>query len=238
MSRPASRNAFGDIVDSTGIVDHESLEGLHSSASAPGLVGLQNHGLTASHSFASAVGTSLSRVTTPEPKVIGRPLGSAVPPMGSKVFSIEKSGIGFGTQNGHSSSMSDLADMASSLSGLNLSGVRHAEQDSFLKSKLQMEIDNHPDVLLSTPSNVNLPRHNGTVTNLNTFSSNDQVNPLKKTSSFASLRSKVHSAGNVTSPSIDFTGHVPDAYLGNSKMNALYNNHLETGLFLFFSFTL
>ncbi|CAL0321295.1 unnamed protein product [Lupinus luteus] len=229
ISRPSSRNAFGDMVDSTGIVDRELFEGLRSSASTPGLVGLQNHGLNASHSFASAVGTSLSRVTTPEPHVIGRPFGSAVPPMGSKVFSVEKSGIALGTPNGHSSSMPDIADMASSLSGLNLSGVRHAGQDRLLQSKLQMELGNHADVLLTTPSNFNLSGHNGIPTNLNAFNSNDQVNLLKKTASSASLRSKMNSSVNAASPSTDFAGHVPGAYLGNS-MNTVHNNHLETAL--------
>ena len=239
MSRTASHNAFGDIVDSTGIVDRESLEGLRSSASTPGLVGLQKHGVNGCHSFASAVGSSLSGVTTPEPQVIGRSLGSAVPPMGSKVFSVEKSGNGLGTQIGHSSSMTDLADMVSSLSGLSLSGARHAEQDSLLKSKLQMEVDNHPDVLLSTPINVNLPRHNGIVTNISTFSSNDQVNLLKKTASSASLRSKVPSTGNITSlPNMDYTGHAPGSYPANSKSNAVYNNQLETGLSLSLSLSL
>jgi len=233
MSRPASHNAFGDIMGSTGIVDRESFEGLRSSASTPGLVGLQNHGVNLSHSFAPSVGTSLSRVKTPEPQVIGRPVGSAASQMGGKVFSVENSGMGVGSQHGHSSNMTDLTDVVSSLAGLNLSGARHAEQDSLLKSKLQMEVDNHADVLLSTQSNVNLPRRNDIATNLNTFSSNEHVNLLKKTASSANLRSKVHSTGNAASlPSADFTGHVPSAYLVNSKLNSVYDNNLETGLSL------
>ncbi|XP_027363195.1 pumilio homolog 4 isoform X2 [Abrus precatorius] len=231
MLRPASHSAFGDIMDSTGIVDRESFEGLRSSASMPGLVGLQNHGVNLSNSLASAVGTSLSRVKTPEPQVIGRPVGSAVPQMGSKAFSAEKSGIGLGNQNGHSSSMTDLTDMVSSLSGLNLSGARRAEQDNLLKSKLQMEVDNHPDALFSTPNNVNLARHKEIVTNLNTFGSIEQVSLLKKTASLANLHSKMHSTGNAASlPSVDFNGHVPSAYLVNSKLNAIYSNNLETAL--------
>ncbi|XP_020229651.1 pumilio homolog 4 isoform X2 [Cajanus cajan] len=231
MSRPASHNAFGDIMGSTGIVDRESFEGLRSSASTPGLVGLQNHGVNISHSFASPVGTSLSRVKTPEPQVIGRPVGSAAPQMASKVFSAEKSGIGLGTQHGHSSNMTDLTDVMSSLSGLNLSGARHAEQESLLKSKLQMQVDNHADVLLSTQSNSHLLRRNDILTNLNTLSPNEQVNLLKKTASSANLRSKMHSTGNAPSlPSADFTGHAPSAYLVNSKLNSVYNNNLETAL--------
>lgn len=197
MSRPASYNAFGDIMDSTGIVDRESLEGLRSSASTPGLVGLQNHGGHVSHSFSSAVGSSLSRATTPEQQVIGRSVGSAVPQMSSN-------------HNGRSSNMADLTDMVSSLSGLNLSSARHAEQDNLLKAKLQMEVENHRNVLLSSPSNVNLPKHSEIGTDLNTFSPNERINLLQKTASFANLRSKVHSTGNLTSlSSIDFNGHVP-----------------------------
>jgi len=211
MSRPASHNAFGDIRDSTGIVDREPLEGLRSSASTPGLVGLQNHGVN-SHSFSSIVGSSLSRSTTPESHVIGRPVGSGVPQMGSKVFSTEN--IGLGIHNGHSSNMTDLAEMVSSLSGLNLSGARHAEQDSLLKSKLQVEVDNHANVMLSTPNNV----------------MNERVNLLKKTASYANLRSNAHSTGNLTNlPSIDFAGQVPGAYPANTTLNNVYNNHLETG---------
>jgi pumilio RNA-binding family len=233
MSRPASHNAFGDLIDSTGTVDHESLEGLRSSASTPGLIGLQNH------SFSAAVGSSLSRVKTPEPQVIGRPVGSAAPQMASKVFSIEKSGIGLGTQNGHSSSMTNLNDMVSSLSGLSLTGTRHAEQDSLLKSKLQMEVDNHPDVMLSAPNSVSLAGHNEIITNLNSFSSNEQVNLLKKSASLANLRSKIHSTGNATSlPGLDFTGHIPNAYHVNPKLNSVYNDKLETGLLSAFSFFL
>lgn len=225
MSRPASHNAFVDIRDSTGIVDREPLEGLRSSASTPGLVGLQNHGVN-SHNFSSVVGSSLSRSTTPESHVIGRPVGSGVPQMGSKVFSAEN--IGLGNHNGHSSNMTDLADMVSSLSGLNLSGARRAEQDNLLKSKLQVEVDNHANVMLSTPNNVNLPKHNELATDLNTFSLNERVNLLKKTASYANLRSNAHSTGNLTS--IDFAGQVPSAYPANTTLNNVYNNHLETGL--------
>ncbi|XP_057423132.1 pumilio homolog 4 isoform X2 [Lotus japonicus] len=226
MSRPASLNAFGDIMDSNSIIDHESLEGLRSSASTPGLVGLQNHSVNVSRNFASTVGSSVSRVMTPEPQVFGRSVGSAVPQMGSKVFSGEKNGIGLGTQNGYSSNMPDLTRMVSSLSRLNLSGANLAEQDILLKSKLQM-----PDVLLSTPSNVNLTGHNEILRGMNSFSSNERVNLMRKSASYSNLRSKVSSTGNLSSlSSTDFTGHVPGAYLGNSKLNTVYDNHLETAL--------
>ncbi|KAI4346308.1 hypothetical protein L6164_007221 [Bauhinia variegata] len=249
MSRAASQN----ILDSTGMVDRhpaglcngvEPLEGFHSAAVTPGLVGLQNPGATVSHNFATAVGTSLSRSATPEPQVIGRPLGSSLPPVGSKVCSVEKNPVGLIAQNGHSSSMTELADAMSSLSGLNLSNARHAEHDSLLKSQLQMEVDNRPNFLLSAPNIdknlLDLSKQNEIVKNLNAMSADEQANLMKRASSSASLRSKMHFTGfgssevssghqnSASLPNMDF--HVPGAFLANSNLKAMHNNHLHAAL--------
>lgn len=239
MSRPASYSAFGHIMDSTGMADHhstglcngvESLEALHSAA-----------GVMVSHGFASAVGSSLSRGTTPEPQIIGRSLGSTLMPVGSKVGFVEKNVAGFSAQNGRSSSMTDLAEMVSSLSGMNLSNTRHADQDSVLKSNLKNEVDSRPEFLFRTLGNGNiieLSRQNEATANHHTMSSNEQANLLKRSSSLASLHSKVHSMGNVHQtrtglPSMDNAGHVHGAYLVNPNLNAVYKNHLDIGLVLF-----
>ncbi|KAI5437779.1 hypothetical protein KIW84_023774 [Lathyrus oleraceus] len=93
ISKPSSHNASDDIRDSTGIVGRESLERLRSSASTPGLIELQNHSVN-SHSFSSVVGSSLSRSTTLESHIIGRPVRYGLPHVGSEVCSVEKSGAG------------------------------------------------------------------------------------------------------------------------------------------------
>ncbi|KAI9124705.1 hypothetical protein K1719_004627 [Acacia pycnantha] len=221
----------------------KSSECLHSAASTPGLDGLQNHDVMVSHGFASAVGSSLSRGTTPEPQVIGRPPGSALTPGAgaSKVGFVENNVVGLSAQKGHSSSMTELelAEMMSSLSSMNLSNTRHAEQDSFLQSRLQKEIGNQPDLLLRTISNgnnlVELPRHNDIVMNLNAMTSNEQANIMRRSASSASIHSKVHSTGNVhhartSLPSMDVSGHVHGAYPVNSNLNAVYKNHIDTAL--------
>ncbi|XP_028788982.1 pumilio homolog 4 isoform X2 [Neltuma alba] len=218
----------------------KSLECFHSAAATSGLDGLQNHGVMVSHAFASAVGSSLSRGTTPEPQVIGVPLGSALSPCAgaSNVGFVENNVVGLSAQKGHSSSMTELAEMMSSLSSMNLSNSRHAEQDSLLQSRLQKEIGNQPDLLLRTISNGNnleLPRHNDMVMNLNAMTSNEQASIMKRSASSASIHSKVHSIGNVhharsSLPSMDVAGHVHGAYPVNSNLAAVYKNHIDTAL--------
>ena len=68
----------------------ESIKSLHSRASAPGNVRLQSPGATVSHSFPSAVGSSLSRSTTPEPQLIARLPVSRLPPVSNRVYPVEK----------------------------------------------------------------------------------------------------------------------------------------------------
>ncbi|KAF7820155.1 pumilio-like protein 4 isoform X1 [Senna tora] len=214
----------------------ESLEGLHSAAATPSLVGLQSHDIMVSHGFASAVGPSLSRGTTPEPQIIGRSLGPALIPVGSVA---DKNLAGLSARNVHSSSMTELAEMVSSLSGMNLSNTRHAVQNSLLKSKLQQEADNQSDFFLKTLNNGNniigLSRQKEAVASHNIVSSNQQANLMRKSASSASLHSKVQSIGNVhqtctSLPAMDIADPVHGAYLVNSNLNSVYKNHLDAAL--------
>ncbi|XP_059456798.1 pumilio homolog 4 isoform X2 [Corylus avellana] len=231
LSHQGSRNAFGDTVDAKSVPDlhasglwngAESIEGLHSGAAPLSLVGVQNS-TTVSHTFASAVGSSLSRSTTPEPQLVGRTAGSGLPPVGSsRVSSIEKKNVvGSAVQNGHSFGVTELADIAVNLSGLNLTTAKHADEDSHLQSLLQLDIGNQPDFVFNVPNGhkqslqqnftdqssagkhsmttnySDLARKNGVVTILNAskITSNGQVNLPKRTSSSASLYSEINSSG-------------------------------------------
>ncbi|KDO48818.1 hypothetical protein CISIN_1g001685mg [Citrus sinensis] len=224
LSRPASCNAYGEIVG-TGIADAhragscngaESLEVLHSAAASPGLVRTKSHNRIPSHSFASAVGSSLSRSTTPEAQLVGRSSGSGLPPVGSRVGAVEKNGaVGSNVQNDI-----ELADIAATLSGLSLSNIRHADEVSHVQSQLQLNPDNQSDFLYDTSNGhnqsmkqqfmdkstadnlafsthyIDFTRKNGIVPNLNAsaINSNGQVNILKRTSS-PNLYSKMNSTG-------------------------------------------
>ena len=266
LSRPMSRNDFGDVVDGTVISDcHlgelcngvESIKSLHSRASAPGNVRVQTPGAAVSHCFPSAAGSSLSRSTTPEHQLVARPPVSGLPPVSNRVYPVEKN-IGMNVQNGRSSSMTEYSDIAANLSSLSFSRNRCVDEDSRFRSQLHAEFDNQSDFLLNMP-NVNnqsvqqqitekskaeklitstnyldLARKNGIVADLDR-----QINFPKRTFSSATLYSKVNSSGlpslegssyqNANIPSLDFIGHVPSGYPVNQKLNAVINNHEDSG---------
>lgn len=232
LSRLASRNAFGDTMDAKSIPDFhsarlcnrgESIEGLHSGATPLNLVGVQS-GTTVSHTFSSALGSSLPRSTTPEPQQVGKTASSGLPPVGSSRVSYleKKSIVGSTLQNSHPVGVTEVADIAANLSGLNLSKAKHADEDGHLQSLLQLNVDNQSDLVLKMPvghnqslqqklttdkssagelsmttNYVNLARQNGVVPSLtdSKISSNMQANFPKRTSSSANLYSKVNSLG-------------------------------------------
>ncbi|KAG4150441.1 hypothetical protein ERO13_D04G004200v2 [Gossypium hirsutum] len=226
LSRPASRNTFSDMLDVASIADPsppgfgsgaESLEGLPA-----GVAHLKSHGKTTSHSFASAVGSSLSRSTTPEQHLVGRSPGSGLPPVGSKVSLVDKKNIvGSNAQNGHPSAVPELAELAATISGLNLSKTRHADENSHMRSHLQADLGNQQNFplnlpnghshsvqqqfidkssaekLLFSPNYIDFAREKGIAPNINAskISSNGEVRIPKRTSSSADLYAKVHPSG-------------------------------------------
>ncbi|XP_021897852.1 LOW QUALITY PROTEIN: pumilio homolog 4-like [Carica papaya] len=229
-SRPSSCNSFRDMVDTTVVSDFHSaglcnglqaVETLHFGAAPPAWMGVQGHAPTDSHSLASAVGSSLSRSTTPEPQLVGRSLGPGLPPVGSRVVATEKkNAIGSSVQNGQSAGATELAEIAASLSGLALSKTRQVNENCLVQSKLQMNLDSQCDLISSMPNDKkcslqqiienscseNLPystkyggllRKNGMVANLSAsvMGSNGQINIPKRTSSFANLYSRTNSSG-------------------------------------------
>ncbi|GMI86260.1 pumilio 4 [Hibiscus trionum] len=217
LARPASLNTFSDMLDAASIADPspagfsngaESMEGLPAGAH------LQSHGKTSSHSFASAVGSSLSRSTTPEQHLVGRSPVSGLPPVGSKVSHIEKKNIILSNaSNGHSSAVPELA---ATLSRLNLSKTRHADENIHMRSHLQADLGNQLNFPLNMPNGhshsgqqqlfdkssaeklsfspnyIDLAREKGITTNINL---NREVRIPKRTSSSADLYSEVHPSG-------------------------------------------
>ncbi|XP_048421431.1 pumilio homolog 4-like isoform X2 [Pyrus x bretschneideri] len=165
LSRPSSRNAFGDIMDSTGMADPhpvglsngvESAEGMHNGRASRGLVGVQSHGSTTSNSFASAVGPSLLRSRTPEQQLLGRSNSFGLPPVGSRVFPTERKNVAsLDIRNDHSSSMNDLADISVNFSGLSLSKIRPVDDDRRIQSQLHVDLDNQHDFLFKMPNGHN-----------------------------------------------------------------------------------
>lgn len=245
----------------------EPVEGLHDGVATRNLAGVQSRGTTVPYSFASAVGSTLSRSTTPEPKLVGRSPSSSLPPVGSRVFPSEKKNVlGSNVQNGHSSGMTEFADIAANMSGLSLSKITNGDVDGHVQSQFHLGLDSKPDFLFNNDHNqnlhqdllnkanadnltlaanyVDLARKNGVVTNFNAskLNSNGHVNFPKRTSSSASLYTKVSSSGfgslegaNVSDLHVNTSGmgYASGAYPANQKPNSTINNYLDAGNFVF-----
>ncbi|KAA8539279.1 hypothetical protein F0562_025971 [Nyssa sinensis] len=265
-SHPASCNNFCDVVEKTGITNPysaklcngvESTEALHPGPTFSSMSRVRSVGSVVSHSFTSPVGSSLSRSRTPEPQLVGRSPSPGLPPVGSRIYPIEKKNIvGSNALNGLSPSMTEV-DIAASLSGLNLSNNKLGDEE--IRSQLPMEFDKWANHLFNTsnneqeslqqqlihnskaeklaiPSNyVDLPRNNGIV------SFDAQLNFPETTASSANLYLKPNSPGFASSegsnfhyqtdniPSVEFSSHLGGGYSVNQKLKKAINNHLDTG---------
>ncbi|KAF9674901.1 hypothetical protein SADUNF_Sadunf10G0175400 [Salix dunnii] len=230
LSSPTSHNAFGDLLDATGVCDShqaglhngmESLEGLHPGVATTSFTGNQSQRNALSHSLVSAVGSSLSRSTTPEQHLGGMSAISSPCHVGSRVGPSEKkNAVGMSVHNGHSSGITELGEIANMLSGLSLLQTRLTDQESRVRRQLQMNLDNEPDFPYNVSSNgdqtlqqqlrekskvVNLsfstnytdmPRNNGIIPNHNTskITSNGEVS-IPRRNSYNNLHSKMNSSG-------------------------------------------
>ncbi|KAK0591997.1 hypothetical protein LWI29_011652 [Acer saccharum] len=141
-SRPASRNAFEDGGETSETQfahlhgDLTTIDALRSSAN-------KSVGASASHSYASALGASLSRSTTPDPQLVARAPSPRIPPVGGgRASSMDKRGIsGPNSLNGVSAGLNDSAELVAALSGLNMSTDGMMDRDSHPRLQNQNEID-------------------------------------------------------------------------------------------------
>ncbi|ONK72281.1 uncharacterized protein A4U43_C04F17710 [Asparagus officinalis] len=156
LSRAASHSSYGTSNDLKGFSDvqfpqnqngMDTIGGLRSEAASPGLVRVQSLGSTMSQSFASAVGSSLSRSTTPDRHAIGSS-SSFYSPVGKRLIDAEKKIVsnGFGAPASH---MADSGDIAVSLSGLSLSNNIKGHGESHLQDKLHCDFIDQPQRLFT-----------------------------------------------------------------------------------------
>ncbi|XP_052199770.1 pumilio homolog 4-like isoform X10 [Diospyros lotus] len=216
---------------------------------------VQSLGSVVSHSFASAVASPLSRSKTPDPQLIGRSPTPGLPPLGNRVFPVEKN-------NGISSSRSELADIAASLSCFSLSQDQLSHEESSVQPQLQIGFDN-PSQLLHISNghrknqhqsfvdkfkagklagHVDLTRKNGIITDSGHSKSglDVQMNFPQTTSSNANFYSKMNPLGctnlgpNVhyqtdNFVTVDLAGHMPNGFSVNKKLNTASGSTLIGG---------
>ncbi|KAG7030709.1 Pumilio-like 2, partial [Cucurbita argyrosperma subsp. argyrosperma] len=146
-SRPTSRNAFDDTLEAS-----ESQFGyLHQDMATmggnkQGMSAVQGVGASHPHTYASAVGASLSRTATPDPQLVARAPSPRIPPVGGgRVSSTvdKRNACGPNSFNGVSLKASESPDLVSSFSGMNLSSNGILGDESHLQSDIQQEIDDH-----------------------------------------------------------------------------------------------
>ena len=157
-SRAVSRNSgLSDVQFAQIHNGMDAVGGLRSGAGSPGLVRVQSLGSTMSQSFESAVGSSLSRSTTPDLHLMGRS-SSLCPPMGKRFIDAEKKMVtnGFG---GAASHMADCGDIAVALSGLNLSNNIQADGENRVQGQLHHEFIDQPEGLYNMRNDHNKYLH-------------------------------------------------------------------------------
>lgn len=240
LAQPASRSSFNEIADSRTFSRPDSAELCNRTTSTEslfpgtGVPSVQNHGSVLPHSFASAAGSSLSRNRAAENHLVGRSSSPNLAPVGSRISLIENKFDGSNALS-HSSSMNELADVAASLSGLNLS-----KHDDFLEHQLPKRFHKQSSKLLDMPNGyrnsfqqqltdnyiaeklpvannyVDSLKENGLVTDLNTvkLGLNEQANFPRRTSSSTNLQASLNSSGIKS--------------LENSNMHYLAQDHPHT----------
>ncbi|KAM7492018.1 hypothetical protein LguiA_034939 [Lonicera macranthoides] len=147
-SRPASRNAFDENVESSESHFANLHQELASMDALRSSTNIQNIGSSASHTYASALGGSLSRSTTPDTQLVARAPSPRIPPVGGgRASSFDKRNAnGSNSFNGVSSGMSEPADLVAALSGMTLSTNNMANEENHSQSQIQHEIDDHSKI--------------------------------------------------------------------------------------------
>ncbi|XP_027345775.1 pumilio homolog 2-like [Abrus precatorius] len=152
-SRPSSRNAFdeNDLMNSAEAElahvrrEPTATDALRSGSHVQGSSAAQNIGPPASYSYAAALGSSLSRSTTPDPQLVARAPSPCVTPIGGgRAIATEKRGIASPDAfNGVSSAINESADIVAALSGMNLSADDVLDGENHLPSQVEADVDNH-----------------------------------------------------------------------------------------------
>ncbi|KAJ6350272.1 hypothetical protein OIU78_006441 [Salix suchowensis] len=213
LSRPTSRNAFDDDMETSEAQfsqlhgDLASLDALRSNLNKQGMSPVLNIGASASHTYASALGASLSRSTTPDPQLVVRAPSPRIPPIGGgRTNSMDKRDVsGSHSFNGISTSFND-SELVAALSGLKMSTNGLVGKENHSQSRTQYEIDD---------------RHN-------MFNLQGDQNYVKQ----QSYLNKSSASSNLKSPStltLNSRGGSPSNHQNADNMSSPYSNYGFSG---------
>ncbi|CAO2825527.1 unnamed protein product [Amaranthus hypochondriacus] len=144
-SRPASRNAFDETITSEAqMAPLFSTEASRAGGNLQGLSVNYNADDSASLSYASALGASLSRSTTPDPQLIAKAPSPRIPTAGEvRVNSMDKRSVHspnslHSTMNGRGA-----ADLVAAMSGTSLSSDPQIDEERQMRSQFQHGVTGH-----------------------------------------------------------------------------------------------
>ncbi|KAH9607559.1 hypothetical protein KSS87_019110 [Heliosperma pusillum] len=140
-SRPASRNAFDETlsVSEAQLAPQPPSDALRTSGDVQGSSANHNASVSAALSYASALGASSSRSTTPDPQLIARAPSPRIPTAGEgRVNSMDKRSVHSPIAlHGSSNGPSTTSDLVAALSGMSLSVDPHIDDERQLRSQFQ-----------------------------------------------------------------------------------------------------
>ncbi|CAN1846739.1 Pumilio homolog 2 [Linum perenne] len=146
LSRPASRNAFSENVESMGA----------------GSSVVQSVGQPSSYSYAAVLGASLSRSNTPDAQKIARAPSPCPTPIGQgrNSASEKRGGTGSNTFNSVPTSIGESEELVSALNGMSLSASNGVLEESQLPSQVEHGADNHQNYLFGIQGGQNHLKQN------------------------------------------------------------------------------
>ncbi|WOG95765.1 hypothetical protein DCAR_0415092 [Daucus carota subsp. sativus] len=167
-SRTPSRNALGDNFDSMGSAEAElaqlrkglaSADNFEMSSKVQNLSAVQRASTPpVSYSYAAALGTSLSRSTTPDPQHIARAPSPCLTPIGEGRGTSEKRSKSSNSYNGNSTHIKEPSDLVAGISGMSLSnGGKNA--DNSVKSQIEETVADQEKYTFDMPGGQNNMMH-------------------------------------------------------------------------------
>ncbi|KAM7499290.1 hypothetical protein LguiA_023704 [Lonicera macranthoides] len=221
-SRPVSCNAFDDSVESSeSQFAHIHEENIGSSI-----------GSSAPHTYASALGASLSRSSTPDPQLVARAPSPRIPPIGG---GNKRNVNGPNSFNGVARSMNEPADLAASLSGLTLS-TNSMDEENHLRSRVQHESDDHQNNLFHLRGDQNhikqpsyLSKSESGQFQKSAMSAANSYLKVPSTPTLNSGGSSLSQYPNLDSPNSSFSNYGLNGYPVNPASPSMLGNHLGNG---------
>ncbi|KAI5603438.1 hypothetical protein BDE02_01G219000 [Populus trichocarpa] len=211
-SRPASRNAFNENVETLGSAEAElahlrrelsSADTLRSGANGQGSSPVQNIGQP-SYSYAAALGASLSRSTTPDPQHVARAPSPCPTPIGQgRVITSEKRGTASSNSFiGVSSGIREPSELVAAFSGINLATNGGVDEESHLPSQAEQDVDSHQNYLFGLQGGQNHLKQNTYINKSESGHLHMSSVPQSANLSYSDLARSNGGGSNLNSPSL------------------------------------